>query len=155
MLSRTITTFFIPILLAASAAFSQTVTLGLPPFGSFSGGPFDTVNNANLNVYFQIPIINKAGRGQNLNYSLSYDSSIWTPVYSNGTTAWTPTSLTTWGWGTIANTPQPVMGTVTYTSSQQGCPTNPPYNTVWYYLTYAHSAGIASMPCELTRPTSF
>jgi hypothetical protein len=32
---------------------------GLVPFGSFSGGPFDIVNNGNLNVHFEIPIVNK------------------------------------------------------------------------------------------------
>jgi hypothetical protein len=52
-----------PILLGFSAHSSAQVTTGLPPFGTFSGGPFDTVNNANLNVHFEIPVVNKAGRG--------------------------------------------------------------------------------------------
>ena len=49
-------------LLISGVAYAQVQT-GTPPFGSFSGGPFDTVNNANLDVHFAIPIVNKAGRG--------------------------------------------------------------------------------------------
>ena len=52
-----------------AAATSQPVT-GLPPFGSFSGGPFDTVNNANLNVHFEVPVFSRAGRGLSFSYSL-------------------------------------------------------------------------------------
>jgi hypothetical protein len=125
-------------LFVSSAAFTQPVT-GLSPFGSFSGGPFDTINNANLNAHFEIPIINKAGRGQALTYSLTYDSSIWMPVYAGGTTTWTPTPLTTWGWGTATNAPGALMGKVTSTAVQNGCPTNPPLNNQWYYwITYSN-----------------
>jgi hypothetical protein len=125
-------------LLVSSTAFAQPVT-GLPPFGSFSGGPFDTINNANLNAHFEIPIINKAGRGQALTYSLTYDSSIWMPVYAGGTTTWTPTPLSTWGWKAATNAPQAVIGRVTSTAVQNGCPTNPPLNNQWYYwITYSN-----------------
>ena len=78
-------------LLAASVCLGQ-VTTGTPPFGTFGGGPFDTVNLANLNVHFAIPVVNKAGRGIPFTYTLSYDSSIWTPVAG----AWQP--VQTWGW---------------------------------------------------------
>ena len=64
------------VLLAAAPSFAQVAT-GLPPYGSFSGGPFDTVNNANLDVHFAIPVVQKAGRGLPFNYLLSYDSSVW------------------------------------------------------------------------------
>jgi hypothetical protein len=75
--------------LFASAAWGQVAT-GTPPYGSFSGGPFDTINNANLNVNFRIPVVNKAGRGIGFYYLLNYNSSVWSPVSSGGTTAWTP-----------------------------------------------------------------
>ena len=52
----------------------QTVT-GLPPFGSFSGGT-DKVNNANLNVHFEFPILSRSGRRLSFSYNLSYDTSI-------------------------------------------------------------------------------
>jgi hypothetical protein len=131
MFTRTLTYLIIVLFLASPAAFPQTVALGTPPFGSFSGGPFDTVNNANLNVSFQVPIINKAGRGQNLNYTLSYDSSIWTPATSSGVTSWTPTTLTTWGWTAAANAPAAVIGSVLFQTTQNQC-----YgNNSWYYWT--------------------
>ena len=65
-------------------------------FGSFGGGPFDTVNLGNLNVHFAIPVFNKAGRGTPFSYSWGYDSSVWYPVTSNGVTSWV--HLSNWGW---------------------------------------------------------
>jgi hypothetical protein len=35
------------LVLVSQGGYAQVQT-GTPPFGSFSGGPFDTVNNANL-----------------------------------------------------------------------------------------------------------
>ena len=52
-------------------AQNTAVAVGLPPFGTFSGGPFDFVNNANLNVHFEIPVVNKAGRGLPFVYTLT------------------------------------------------------------------------------------
>ncbi len=51
----------------------------VPPRFYPRSGPFDTVNNANLNVHFEIPIVNNAGRGMPFYYRLGYDSSIWYP----------------------------------------------------------------------------
>lgn len=79
------------IILGTGIASAQVAT-GTPPFGSFGGGPFDTVNLGNLNVHFAIPVLHKAGRGLPLNFDLSYDSSVWTPV--NG--QWQPSF--NWGW---------------------------------------------------------
>jgi hypothetical protein len=72
------------------------VATGAPAFGSFGGGPFDTVNLGNLNVHFSVPILHKAGRGLPFMYDLSYDSSIWTSVGSSGSGSWQPTPG--WGW---------------------------------------------------------
>ncbi len=83
------------IILGTGIASGQLAT-GTPPFGSFGGGPFDTVNLGNLNVHFAVPVLNKAGRGTSFSYNLSYDSSVWTPVVSNGTTSWQP--VNNWGW---------------------------------------------------------
>src|ERR1041385_6137738 len=60
---------------------------GLPPFGSFSGGPFDQVNNANLNVHFAIPFLVKNGRGLPFTYLRRYDSWIW---YTHNGNSWSP-----------------------------------------------------------------
>src|SRR5207247_2180053 len=62
----------------------------LYPFGSFEGGPFDTVNLGSLNVHFSIPIIHKAGVGMQFAYDLRYDSSVWAGGASSGTAQWTP-----------------------------------------------------------------
>ncbi|MGA7630598.1 MAG: hypothetical protein WCB11_07510, partial [Terriglobales bacterium] len=50
-------------IIAGTGVLSGQVATGTPPFGSFGGGPFDTVNLGNLNVHFAIPVLNKAGRG--------------------------------------------------------------------------------------------
>jgi|HubBroStandDraft_1064217.scaffolds.fasta_scaffold157779_2 hypothetical protein len=78
------------------AVSSGQVATGTPPFGSFGGGPFDAVNLGNLNAHFTIPVLNKAGRGMPFAYNLGYDSSVWTPMTSSGTTQWRP--ATNWGW---------------------------------------------------------
>lgn len=81
--------------LLPTIASAQAQT-GTPPLGSFSGEPVDIVNNANLNVHINIPIMQKAGRGTPFSYILGYDSSTWYPSSSSGTTTWTP--VNNWGW---------------------------------------------------------
>ncbi len=83
------------VILGTGIASGQVAT-GTPAFGSFGGGPFDTVNLGNLNVHFSIPILNKSGRGTAFTYNLVYDSSLWTPVVVSGSTVWQPAS--NWGW---------------------------------------------------------
>ena len=135
MFPRTLTHSIILLVLVSGAAIAQPVT-GLPPFGSFSGGPFDTIDNANLNVYFQIPIISKAGRGLPFTYTLVYNNSIWAPVTTGGTTAWTPSTVSSWGWGNVNETPQNVSGYLTYNVTQYGCP-YPVYPVqVWHYWNF-------------------
>jgi hypothetical protein len=86
--------------LSSSAGFGQVVT-GTPPFGSFGGGPYDTVNLSNLNVHLSIPIMNKAGAGLPFTYAVTYDNSIWYPVGASGNQVWTP--VTGWGWNSISD----------------------------------------------------
>jgi RHS repeat-associated protein len=125
------------LLLAASTqvgSSQSTAVLGTPAFGSFTGGP-DIVNLGNLNVHWEFPIMNKAGRGLPFVYSLSYDSTIWQPMTSNGTTSWVASSSIGWPlFGTNTNTPAiapGLGGTVTYATATYptggACvnPTNP------------------------------
>lgn len=84
----------------AGACFGQVAT-GFPPFGSFSSGAFDSVDLANLNAHFQVPVTNKAGRGIPFYYLLNYDTSLWSPVSASGTNAWTPAAG--WGWAGITS----------------------------------------------------
>src|SRR6266849_6556183 len=101
------------ILLALSIGpASAQVTTGTPPFGSFGGGP-DVINLANLNSHITIPVLHKPGRGQNFNFDLTNDSSVWNPVTSGSTKTWTP--LINFGWnGTLLH-----LGTIQYSTTIQ------------------------------------
>src|SRR5215469_4923816 len=88
--------YCILIVIVIAGFASAQVSIGSTPFGSFGGGPFDVINLGNLNVHFTIPVLHKAGRGVPFAYDLNYDSSIWTPVTSNGTKQWQPDA--NWGW---------------------------------------------------------
>jgi len=81
--------------LCVCAGSAQT---GLPPFGSFQPGGFDTTNAQNLNTNFAIPISSTPGRGLGLGLSLVYDSII----YQVSGNVWSPVVDTngnpTWGW---------------------------------------------------------
>src|SRR5215469_9130584 len=83
------------VLVLSAARLHAQPAPGTPQFGSFAGGP-DVIDLGNLNTHITIPIINKAGRGTNFTYDLSYDNSIWYPVTSGSTTTWQP--VTNWGW---------------------------------------------------------
>lgn len=96
--------------LMVPGAFGQVIT-GLPPFGSFSGGP-DVINDANLNAHLAIPVVDKGGRGMTFSYAFAYDSTVWSPKYSGGQNVWTPVS--NWGWHGITEV---AIGYVTYNSN--------------------------------------
>ena len=76
----------------ASFAMGQQPATGVPPLSSTAGGPFDTVDLANLDVHFSIPIFARNGKGMPFSYNLSYDSLVWANIGS----AWIPSG--TWGW---------------------------------------------------------
>jgi YD repeat-containing protein len=99
----------------APLSFGQVAT-GTPPFSSAAGGQFDTVNLGNLNVHFAIPVLHKAGRGIPFAYDLTYDSSIWTPVTSSGSTYWQADS--NFGWG---GTSQSAIGYTLITFRSSSC----------------------------------
>jgi RHS repeat-associated protein len=118
-----LTLYFVASILPHSV--SAQVTTGSPPFGSFGGGP-DVVNLANLNAHWTIPVLHKPGRGMNFTYDLSYDTSVWYPVFSGGTTTWQPASNLGWSGSTQALTG--VMSQTTTTNSCQVCN----QYTCWY-----------------------
>ncbi|HLY61017.1 MAG TPA: RHS repeat-associated core domain-containing protein [Terriglobia bacterium] len=129
----TILTLF---LFAVSTAHAQVAT-GIPPFGSFGGGP-DIVDNASLNVLLAVPVLKKAGRGMPFNYSLNYNSSIWSPYSSGVYGAWSPSGSgsSIWGW-----TPESAgeTGNYDFTQTQVCCPgqhCNPNQGTGTYYNKY-------------------
>ena len=108
------------IFLAVTPVLAQTVT-GVPPFSSFTPSSFDSINNANLNTTFSIPIVNKAGQGIPFNFALTYNSAIWAPVSST----WTLPTASIFGWSnnSLANT-----GNVTYQTSVGSC-----FEGNWYF----------------------
>jgi hypothetical protein len=82
------------VLLFPFVAFGQ-VSTGAQPMGSFSSGP-DVINLGNLNMHFDLPVFAKPGRGMPFTYTLSFDSSIWSPVTVSGVKSWQPAA--NWNW---------------------------------------------------------
>jgi len=108
------------LLLAPTASAQTYVTTGTPPFGSFSGVP-DIIDNANLNVHYTIPILQKAGRGTDFSYSLGYDSSIWYQVNNGSKIVWLP--VPAWGWSQgLASGGAYVLYSIAYQSASCGPP---------------------------------
>src|ERR1700744_4033686 len=83
------------LLCMSSVLFAQNLGTGLYKFGSFDSRGFDTINLGNLNTHFEIPIVNKQGRGLPFTYTLAYDGLVWSSSVSTGTGIWQPAS----GWG--------------------------------------------------------
>ena len=86
-------TVFLPV-----CAWPQTT--GLPQFGSLDQIGLETRNNQDLNVLLAIPIMSSPGRnGMDLNFSVVYNSSIWTRAGSG----WTLNNsyVPPWGWSTV------------------------------------------------------
>ena len=107
---------FAAVMLVASPALAQVAT-GIPPFSSATPSTFDTIDNANLNVHFAIPILSRPGAGGlYFSYVLSYDNSIWQPY---GSTYWYPNiNVLNWGWQGTAG---PVMGYASYDHYLNSC----------------------------------
>ena len=134
-LHRNLLTLIIVPWLLMSASLAQ-VTTGTPPFGSFGGGPFDTVNLGNLNVHFVVPVLNKAGRGMPFSYNLSYDSSVWYPVGLVGSQTWKP--VFNWGW--VAQTAI-ATGYVSYSTGTFSCDGGGGEYTIWSGFVYVDPWG--------------
>ena len=115
--SATLAFSIIFVALFIRAALGQPAT-GSYPFGTFSSGTFDTVNNGNLNVHFEIPVVNKTGRQLPFYYSLSYDSLVWFPVSNGMATTWTPVNTSTWGWRAVT---EAETGYISYADLPQKC----------------------------------
>src|SRR5262249_46240868 len=92
--------FYLCLSLFAVSTLAQTT--GVPPFGSFDEGRFDTVNVGNLNANFSIPIVSSPGRVTPFNLSLVYDSLLWQNAGQAG--GWVPVTDNAgnaiWGWKT-------------------------------------------------------
>jgi hypothetical protein len=84
----------------SSLAVAQNLGTGLYAFGSFDSRGFDSINIGNLNTHFEIPIVNKQGRGLPFSYSLVYEGLIWSSTGSVGNNVWQADG--TWGFRGVA-----------------------------------------------------
>ncbi len=97
---------------------AQTPGTGAYPFASFDIRGFDQINLGNNNIRFNIPIVNRAGRGLGFNYAIQYEGLVWSPVTSGSTTVWTPAS--NWGFtGQLNGTA--FTGYMTHSIGSNGC----------------------------------
>lgn len=97
-----------------SSALAQSSRTGFPPFTPQAGGPWDSVNLANLNVHLRFPITARKGRGPVFSYAINYDSS----VYQRGLAgAW----ILGFGWDTSGGVGIPIGGVRSSGSQQITC----------------------------------
>jgi RHS repeat-associated protein len=130
---------FLLAVLATPLLSAQTAT-GAPPFSTMQSGAFDSVDLANLNVHFSIPVVSKAGRGMPINFNLTFDSSVWYVQTSGSSKFW---NFATSGWNS-----DPQTGYVTYQTRWSMC-----YDAsgtkwmhgieYWYGFTYHDQFGVA------------
>src|SRR5689334_899880 len=118
----------------------STPTTGLPPLSSTAGSLFDTVNLANLNNHFSIPVFSRPGKGISFSYALNYDSLVWQVTQdSGGALHWTP--MPTWGW---SGSTQPTTGYVSYSYSDVviTCGINHVEKETWSNFVYYDSLSV-------------
>jgi YD repeat-containing protein len=102
-------------------------------YGSFDSSPADTVNRYNLNSIVSMPIVSGNGRGLNFQYSLSYNSLLWTIAHPQTGAAWQPNN---YGW----NTSQ-VAGQMTFTVTTITCTGQPPFATTYSNFLWSSTDG--------------
>jgi len=73
-------TLLFALLTLSYSSFGQNIGAGQYDLGSYDNKGFDSINLGSLNQHFEIPIVNKQGRGQNFNYSIIYDGLIWSTI---------------------------------------------------------------------------
>ena len=110
------TVYALMLFFVASSAMCQVAT-GTYPYGTFDTLGFDTVNVGNLNVNFNIQVLNRAGRGLPFYYLLGYNSSVWVPTTVSGVTSWTPAQNFGWRGETEVVTGYMTFGSDTSTIS--------------------------------------
>ena len=108
--------------LLAQTGISQKQNTGIYTFGSYDKHGFDTINLGNLNVHFEIPIVNQKGRGPDFVYSLVYYSVVWANVVSeDGNSQWVPEAT----WGFHGQLQGAMMGYMTYGNETIDCDGSP------------------------------
>jgi hypothetical protein len=113
------------------------------------------INLGNLNMHFDLPVFAKPGRGMPFTYTLSFDSSVWSPVTVSGVKSWQPAA--NWNWRGVTEV---AMGYITYTQITVQCPlgdfippryVNYPYRSNYQYhdqFGVLHSFGNTALGCS-------
>jgi RHS repeat-associated protein len=129
-------------LVLCSLPVAGQVSTGAQPMGSFSSGP-DVTNLGNLNMHFDFPVFAKPGRGMPFTYTLSFDSSVWSPVTVSGVKSWQPAA--NWNWRAVTEV---ATGYISRTRTTIRCQipdsfppryVNDPY---WYNFQYHDQFGV-------------
>ncbi len=134
MQARICKALFVLIPMLFACILHAQVATGNYTYGTFDNQGFDSINLGNLNTHFSIPVLNKTGRGLPFSYNLAYDSSVWYPVTSGSTTAWTPTQNFGWTGNTQSATGYYSYYLVSYEQVQY-------YNSWPYYYWYYYWCG--------------
>jgi hypothetical protein len=133
------TIYALLLLLSANVGISQVAT-GIYTYGTYDNQGFDTINVGNLNVHFAMPVLHKSGRGAPFTYDLGYDSSVWVPVDTSGTTVWVPAQ--NWGW---QGSTEMAAGYITEVKGTTVCQRTAPigYSTLTLEVVYHDQWGIS------------
>jgi RHS repeat-associated protein len=126
---------FAALLLLAFSASAVNAQTGFPFWSSFETSGFDAVNRQNLNVNFAIPLVSTPSRAGNFNYTLAYNSLVWT---RNGS-SWSPLADAngnpTWGWKDNQG-----LGSTKYLHNSVFCDSVPPTSSP-HYSNYSYTDG--------------
>jgi RHS repeat-associated protein len=124
--------FILGALVLSSCPVASQVSTGAQPMGSFSSGP-DVINLGNLNMHFDLPVFVKPGRGMPFTYTLSFDSSVWSPVTVSGVKSWQPAA--NWNWRGVTEV---ATGYVSYSQKTLRCPVGNRFVSVPYRFNYQY-----------------
>ena len=103
-------------IIARNGRSSGQVATGTPPFGSFGGGPFDTVNLGNLNVHFSVPIFEQARKRNRVYIQPSVRQLTMDACRCLRSTVWQPAA--NWGW---QGQTEVTTGYIIYSSKANKC----------------------------------
>lgn len=124
------------ILWFSSYSFAQSGPApGMPMYGSFDKQGLATVDLQNLNVDALFPISASPGRGLNMNFLLSYNSSFWTPKAGFWYPVMNQQGTFQWGWNDNS-----FMGTLDYKATIHKC-TSTTFYAIYSDFTYTDPIG--------------
>ncbi|HVG90777.1 MAG TPA: hypothetical protein VNB54_04740, partial [Alphaproteobacteria bacterium] len=130
------------VFILSSLPLAAQVSTGAQPMGSFSSGP-DIINLGNLNMHFDFPVFAKPGRGMPFTYTLSFDTSVWSPATVSGVKSWQPAA--NWNWRAVTEVATGYISRTRTTVRCQIPDTFPPRyvnDPYWYNYQYHDQFGV-------------